>query len=105
TSGTGQFTLNNVLAGAYTVRSIAPAGFVAAGGYPVTVVAGATTSGVNVAHFATTYSGDAAANQFLLRRKAGDAKFEILVGGVLTYTVPATAVSSLTFNLLGGNDS
>ena len=104
-AASGTYTVSGLSLGSHTLRAIAPAGFALTTATQVVNVAGAVT-GVNFANVATVYTGSAGADNYLLRRKLGDAtKLEILIGGLLSYTVPIAAVPSLTFNLLGGDDS
>ncbi|MEO6435003.1 MAG: SdrD B-like domain-containing protein, partial [Tepidisphaeraceae bacterium] len=104
TSGSGSYTINGVTGGPYTLREIAPSGFVSTTINNVTVT-GTPLTAVNFANIATTYTGTGASDVYRIRRKAADTKFEILIGGVVTYTIPASVTAPLSFNLAGAADS
>ncbi len=101
----GNFLFSGLSDGTYPVRQTAPAGYVSTGSGVAIVSNGGAVTGVNLPNIKMVYDGTSGNDNYLLRKKAGDgAKYEILIGNVLAYTVPTASAKSLTFNLAGGDD-
>jgi hypothetical protein len=106
TAGSGNYTFGSLAPDSYIVRELIPAGYIATspanGVSVVNVSAGTTTQ--NFGSFPIVY-GDGGNDDYLLRLDAGtSSKLEILLGGVLTWTIAKASVPSLTFDTAAGDD-
>jgi hypothetical protein len=105
TAAGGNYLFSGLADGTYHVRQTAPAGYVSTGSGISVVSNGSAVTSVDLPNIKTVYDGTAGNDNYLLRKKAGDAtKYEILIENVLVYTLPTASASSLTFNLAGGDD-
>jgi hypothetical protein len=103
TSGAaGDYAFYGVPVGGYFVREVAPVDFVLATAPGINIGNG-TVAVFDLANARIVYTGTDAADRYLVRLGAGG-KYEVLVNGGLAYSVFAAA-PSLTFNLLGGDDT
>src|SRR5206468_1655500 len=69
------------------------------------VVVGTSVVTQDIGNFPIVYTGTAAADSYLLRLDAATStKVEVLVSGVVTYTIAKASVATLTFNLGGADD-
>ncbi len=106
TNGTGAYSLANVPSGSDVVRAITPSNFVATSGAVTVNLPGAgTVANTNFGFFPLVFTGTSGNDSYTLQVDAGNtANLDVLVGGVLTYTVAKTLVPVLSFNLGDGDD-
>jgi hypothetical protein len=97
-SAGGAYSFSSLAAGTYVVREH---GLVNYASMNVLTISSSTTD-ANVANQRIVYTGASFGDNYLLR-KNGSGKFELYIGGSLTYTLSST-IPSLTFNLGNGSD-
>ena len=104
-AGGGSYAFAGLANGSYLVRLSPAAGFVSTNSRTVTISAGESHPGINLAAEKTAYSGTIGNDDYLIRRKSGEDRFELLIDGVITYTLLAPLFDSLSFDLSGGDDT
>lgn len=106
----GAYSFTQLPNGTYNVKQLPTVGYaVQTPNRQVTISAGeayASQDFANTQTGAIAFNGTNAADNYLLRRNVSNSSiYEVLVGGVLTHSIPSAGVTAFTFNLLGGNDS
>ena len=105
--GSGNYSFTGLIDGSYSVREVAPAGYVTNGIYTALISGGNTVANQNFGNFPILYTGGAESNTFTVRRNAVDTtKIEIVDSAAgITYSALAALIPSLTFQTGDGGDS
>ena len=105
----GAYSFTGLANGTYNVRQVDPAGFMTSTTWQLVIdssnQAWTRTDFDNTPVGDVAFTGTAAADTYLLRLNAAATRYEVLVGGTLKHVVPLDGVTSLSFNLGGGNDA
>ncbi len=88
-NGSGAYSISGVPIGSYNVRQNPPANFFATNAPFVAFAStGAVVSGINLFDVLKVYQGNGSGNGFTLRQNAAHTKYEMILDGPTTYTLP-----------------
>ncbi len=106
----GPYTIPNVPAGTYTIRSTTPSGYVAvqgSGGHAGTIVTASLTTTRNFGYFPTLFNGTGANESYYIR--GGSSLFQLWVGATPptspTYSIAKSLLPAVTVSPSGGDDT